>query len=294
METIRRKLILLFGGFVLLGLLAVASLWISHEKREGISIGAKGTEGEILAEILAQHIENTLEIPVYRKCQVEGTLILFEALKSKDIDLYVEYTGTALTAILGQEIKGANRDEIYRRVKKGLKKWDVEVLKPLGFENKYALIMEKERAKELGIKTFSDLGGKDLNICLDQEFCSRVEFSLLKDKYQVPMHTLKMMDHMLVYLTLEKKGCDLINGYSTDGFCRGLLLLEDDLSLFPSYEAVPIVRKEILEKYEGLHEILSGLKGAITEEMMQEMNYKLEKKGESVYDIAKAFIHQRL
>ncbi len=294
MDSIRRKLLLLLGGVVLLAFFAIGTLWLNREMREGIAIGGKGSEGEILSEILAQRIERDLRIPVKRKCQLDGTFILFQALRGKQIDLYVEYTGTALTAILGKETKKKSRKEIYNEVQKGLSKWDITTLSPLGFQNRYALMMDVEVAKEYGISTLSDLAlkGGELKVGFDQEFCGREEFKILKDQYRIPFHHLKMMDHVLLYLSLSRKGCDLINGYSTDGFCCGLKLLEDNLELFPSYEAVPIVRKEILKKYEGLEAIIGTLAGKISNEAMQKMNYEVEKNGETVYDVAKAFLRK--
>jgi len=292
MDSIRRKLLLLLGGVVLLAFFAIGALWLNREVREGITIGGKGSEGEILSEILAQLIERDLEIPVKRKCQLDGTFILFQALRGKQIDLYVEYTGTALTAILGKETTQKPAKEIYNEVQKGLSKWDIVALSPLGFQNRYALMMDVEVAKEYGISTLSDLAlkGGELKVGFDQEFCGREEFKILKDQYCIPFHHLKMMDHVLLYLSLNRKGCDLINGYSTDGFCYGLKLLEDNLELFPSYEAVPIVRKEILQKYEGLEVVIGTLAGKISNEAMQEMNYEVEKNGETVYNVAKTFL----
>lgn len=294
MDSIRRKLLLLLGGIVLLAFFAIGTLWLNRELKEGIAIGGKGSEGEILSEILAQLIERDLRIPVKRKCQLDGTFILFQALRGKQIDLYVEYTGTALTAILGKETKKKSRKEIYNEVQKGLSKWDIATLSPLGFQNRYALMMDVEVAKEYGISTLSDLAlkGGELKVGFDQEFCGREEFKILKDQYHIPFHHLKMMDHVLLYLSLNRKGCDLINGYSTDGFCCGLKLLEDNLELFPFYEAVPIVRKEILKKYEGLEAVIGTLAGKISNEAMQEMNYEVEKNGETVYDVAKTFLRK--
>jgi glycine betaine/choline ABC-type transport system substrate-binding protein len=292
MDSIRRKLLLLLGGVALLVFFAIGTLWLNREIRGGIVIGGKGSEGEILSEILAQLIEKDLGIPVKRKCQLESTFILFQALRGKQIDLYVEYTGTALTAILGKEVAQKSKKEIYNEVQEELAKWNIATLSPLGFQNRYALMMDVEVAKEYEISTLSDLAlrGSELKVAFDQEFCGREEFEILKNQYNISFHHLKMMDHVLLYLSLNRGGCDLINGYSTDGFCRGLKLLEDDLEFFPSYEAVPIVRKEVLEKYEGLEAVIETLAGKISNEVMQEMNYEVEKNGEAVYNVEETFL----
>ena len=130
MEIIRRKLLYLLGGVVLLFLLAIGLFWAHLREKEGIAIGKKGSEGEILSEIIAQLIEHDLRIPVKRECQVEGTLILFEALKANQIDLYVEYTGTALTALLRRKIEGKSPSDIFDEVKKGLHAFDIIAFLP--------------------------------------------------------------------------------------------------------------------------------------------------------------------
>ena len=292
METIRRKLFLLLGGILVVTLFAFASLWFRWDGKHKIAVGGKAGEGEILSEILAQHIENTLGIPVKRKCRLDGTFILFQALKDRQIDLYVEYTGTALTAILGENVRGLSRVGVYEAVKEGLMKWDIQTLSPLGFESKYALMMDPIVADTYGIQTLSDLAlkGSSLTVRFDPEFCAREEFQILKNEYLVPLENLKMMDHVLLYLALGRKSCDLIDGYSTDGFCKGLRLLEDDQERFPAYEAVPIARKEILEKIDGLEKALAMLSGKISSEAMQEMNYQVEKNGETAYTVAETFL----
>lgn len=294
MNSIRRKLLLLLESIALFAFFVIGSLWMNKEMSEGIVIGGKGSEGEILSEILAQLIEKDLGIPVKRKYLLDGTFILFQALRGKQIDLYVEYTGTALTAILGKETAQKSKKRIYNEVQEGLEKWDISTLSPLGFQNRYALMMDVEVAKEYGISTLSDLvlKGSELKVGFDQEFCGREEFGILKDQYRIPFHHLKMMDHVLLYLSLNRKGCDLINGYSTDGFCCGLKLLEDDLELFPSYEAVPIIRKDILQKHEGLEAVIGTLAGKISNEAMQEMNYEVEKNGKTVYSVAETFLRK--
>ena len=116
---------LLLGGVALLVFFAIGTLWLNREIRGGIVIGGKGSEGEILSEILAQLIEKDLGIPVKRKCQLESTFILFQALRGKQIDLYVEYTGTALTAILGKEVAQKSKKEFYNEVQEELAKWNI-------------------------------------------------------------------------------------------------------------------------------------------------------------------------
>ena len=292
MKTIRQKLLVLLGLMCALAILGLVAMQYLHGEKEGIVVGGKGTEGEILSEIIAQHIENELEIPVTRKCRIDGTHVLFEALKTKQIDLYVEYSGTILTAILGKPFQKKPLEKELEEIEHGLAKWDIARLSPLGFQNRYAIMMNEEAAKKLQIQTLTDLSrnGDGLSVHFDQEFCSREEFNILKNGYNISLNQLKMMDHVLLYLTLNQRGCDVINGYSTDSFASQLKILDDDLDLFPSYVALPIIRKDALKKYDGIQEIIEMLSGKISNAKMQQMNHEVEKKGEIVYDVARKFL----
>lgn len=294
--TITRRLLFLSLGFLCVFGSAAASFFWKDKREEGITIGAKGGEGEILGEIIVQLIESHLPIKVHRKFHFDGTSIIFHALCTNQVDLYVEYTGTALSAILREKSKGKSKGEILDRLNTVfLKKYDLIWLDSLGFENAYALMMEPEVASQFKIATLSDLGKvmKDnpiLKIGLDQEFFGRDEIKLLKENYGMDFSHVKLMDHLLLYLSLNRKGCDVINGYTTDGFCQDLLILEDDQKVFPSYEAIPLVRREILEKHPQLRGVLGKLKNMISQKEMAQMNYAMEKKGASVYDVAHNFL----
>ena len=294
MEMIRKKLFILLTTAFLLAAISAIALTLGREKRAEIVVGGKGVEGEILAEIIVQHLEKRLSLPARKNGRIDGTFIIFEALKGGEIDLYVEYTGTALSAILGERREKRTRSEVYSAVKEGLSKWGLETLLPLGFQNQYVLLMQPETAEREQIKALSDLliKGSHLKVCFDQEFCGREEFDALKNLYHLSFPQLQMMDHILLYLTLEKEGCDLINGYSTDGRSRNFLMLVDDQEEFPAYEAVPIVRRELLERYPDLEEVLNQLAGKISEEAMQEMNYQVEVKGESIPAVARRFLER--
>src|SRR6266699_317791 len=123
-----------------------------------ITIGSKFfTEQVVLAELLAQHIEARTGIPVIRKTNLGGTLLVHKALLAGELDLYVEYTGTALTAVLNETPQGSAAD-VYNRVKKlYAEKFHLEVTEPLGFENNFAMVIRGEDAQNLHLQKISDI-----------------------------------------------------------------------------------------------------------------------------------------
>lgn len=297
MTTIARRLCLLFLWFLFLSSAAVVSFLTHHHFSKAIIVGAKNcTEGQILSEIIAQLIEHEMEISVQRNFSLDGTFIAFNALKTKDIDVYVEYTGSAYTGILQKDAIGKKREEIFVELQEVfLKKHGIVWMNPLGFQNAYALMVKDSTSKKYGIKTLSDLQkvvekNREIRLGFDPEFYGRKEAQILEKQYKIPFQKLKLMDHTFLYMTLYREGIDVINGYSTDGLAEGLVILEDDRELFPNYDAIPIVHVETLKKFPQLKEILNKLTGLFSCEEVQRMNYAVEKKGESIYIVSNAFL----
>lgn len=297
MTTIARRLWLLLFGVLLFVSLAVFSFWSHHHFAFAITVGAKNcTESQILSEIIAQLIENEMNISVQRNFSLDGTFITFNALKTKDIDLYVEYTGSAYSGILQKNVVGQKREDVLSELKETfLKDHDILWMEPLGFQNAYALMVDRFTSEKYGINTLSDLAramreSKELSLGLDPEFYGRKEAKILETLYKIPLQKIKLMDHTLLYLTLYQGGINVINGYSTDGLAEGLVILDDDQGFFPCYDAIPIVHVETLKKFPQLKEILNKLGGLFLLEEVQEMNYAVEKKGESIYNVAHTFL----
>lgn len=297
MTSIARRLWLLFLGVLFLTTSAVVSFLAHHSFSSTITIGAKNcTEGQILSEVIAQLIEHEMEIPVQRNFSLDGTFIAFNALKTKDIDAYVEYTGSAYTGILQKDAIGKRSEEVFAELQEVfLKEHGIVWMTPLGFQNTYALMLKSSTSKKYGITTLSDLKKvmkqhRDLRLGFDPEFYGRKEAQILEKQYKIPLQKLKLMDHTLLYMTLYRDGIDVINGYSTDGLAEGLVILEDDQEHFPSYDAIPIVHIEVLKKFPQLEGILNKLGGLFSCEEVQKMNYDVEKKGETVYNVAHAFL----
>ena len=265
----------------------------------GIVIGSKNfTEQAILGELLAQQIENRTGLPVERRFYLAGTYICQQSLLAGRIDMYVEYTGTALTAVLKEKASG-DSSGVYARVKQQYAdKFGLEVMRPLGFNNSFAMVIRTEDAKRLGIQTLSEAAryAPQWRLGVGYEFMERPDgYDGLAKTYGLhfaaPPRT---MDLGLLYRALEAKEVDMIAASATDGLIAALNLtvLEDDRHYFPPYEAVPIVLQETLAKYPAVKTALEELAGKISEQDMREMNYKVDGQHQDIQAVAAEFLRR--
>ncbi len=267
---------------------------------KSVSIGSKHfTEQEILAEIMAVLIEENSDITVVRRFNLGGTMVCFNALKTGELDLYAEYTGTGLVNIL--KMKAVNDpDKVYRTVKDIFaEKYDLAWLKPFGFNNTYTLTMRKADAEASGIRKISDLiPYKDkLLPGFDAEFMQRPDgYPGLRKHYGFEFGKKpRQMDPGLMYKALQEKGVDIIDGFSTDGRipAYNFVTLLDDKNFFPPYYATPLVRNETLSIYPELKEILNRLSGRISTEEIRKLNYMVDKEEKRPSAVAKEFLKSR-
>ena len=248
-----------------------------------ITIGSKFfTEQVILAELLAQHIEARTGIHVERKTNLGGTLLCQKALESGQLDLYVEYTGTALTAVLN-EAPGGDSKTVYERVKKGyLDRFNLEVTEPLGFENTFAMVVRGSDAQQLHLNTISDMIplASHWRVGVGYEFLERPDgFPGWTQRYGLHFDSQpSVMDLGLIYRALVDKKVDIVAGNSTDGLIDALHLvaLADDRHYFPPYDAVPIVRRDTLAKFPQLRSALAELANKISAEDMRHLNAEVD------------------
>src|SRR5437868_12276026 len=205
-----------------------------------LKIGSKFfTEQVVLAELLAQHIEARLGIAVERKSNLGGTLLCHKALLSGDLDLYVEYTGTALTAVLN-ELPSRDSHDVYERVRQGYaQRFHLEVTEPLGFENTFAMVVRGDDAQRLHLRTTSDLQAyaPKMRAGFGYEFLERPDgFRGWSQLYGLRFASApSVMDLGLIYRALVDKKVDIVAGNSTDGLIDALHLfpLVDDKHYFP-------------------------------------------------------------
>jgi len=287
-------------SLALLLLLTLALTGCGGAGRPRLVVGAKNfTEQTVLAELLAQYLESKLGIEVERRMNLGGTLICHEAVKSDQIDLYVEYTGTALTAVLHED-SSSDPVEVRRRVKEGYaKQFGLEVTEPLGFDNSFAIVIRGDDAQKLKVRTLSEAAGPatQWRAGFGYEFMERPDgFPGLARTYGLKFaESPRLMDLGLLYRALEEKQVDVVAGSATDGViaARGFVVLEDDKHYFPPYEAVPVVNRGALERYPVLREILSALGGKITAEEMRRLNYALDGDHRDVKDVVHDFLVAR-
>lgn len=259
---------------------------------QNISIGSKThPESRLLGEIMAQTIEQNTDLKVTRRFGLGGTLICFEALKTGEVDIYVEYTGTVLKAILKETYKDQSAKELYEHITEEMDKQHNLLVGPsLGFSNSYVLIAPKR----LELKNISDLQGRtDLKLGFSNEFVKREDgFLGLNKFYNLQLPTPRGMEHGLAYKALAEGKIDVTDAYSTDGRLMeyDFQPLQDDQEFFPDYSAFPLIRKATLEQHPEVIEALNRLDAILTEEKMQELNHRYEIDKESVGVVAYDFL----
>lgn len=248
-----------------------------------ITIGSKFfTEQVLLAELLAQHIEARTGIPVERKTNLGGTLLVHKALLAGELDLYVEYTGTALTAVLNETPSG-DSSAVYARVNSlYAERFLLEVTEPLGFENTFAMVIRGDDARRFHLRTMSDLVpiAPKWRVGVGYEFLERPDgFRGWSERYGLHFADKpRVMDLGLIYRALVDHQVDIVAGNSTDGLIEslGLVALQDDKHYFPPYDAVPIVRQSTLARFPQLRGALAELAGKISASDIRRLNYAVE------------------
>jgi len=261
-----------------------------------IVVGSKNfTEQIVLAELLAQQIEARTSLKVEKRLNLGGTLLAQQALVSGEIDLYPEYTGTALTGVLGEQPSG-DAAEVYRRVKEGYAgRFGLEVGPPLGFSNTFAMVVRGEDAARWKLRRISDVAARapEWRLGCGYEFKERPDgYAGWVKHYGLRFREApRVMDLGLLYRALEEKQVDIVAGNSTDGVISALnlVVLADDRGYFPPYQAVPILRKATLDRYPELRGVLDSLAGKITEEEMRRMNYAVDGQQRNVREVVAEF-----
>ncbi|HXE75291.1 MAG TPA: glycine betaine ABC transporter substrate-binding protein [Candidatus Xenobia bacterium] len=282
----------------LLPFVALVACTPGRESR--LIIGSKNfSEQVVLAELLAQHLENRTGLEVERRFYLGGTYICQQALLADRMDLYVEYTGTALTAIL-KEPPQSSSAAVYARVRdQYARRFNLEVTEPLGFDNTFAIVVRGEDARRLGLRTISDAAryAPQWRAGFGYEFMERPDgYAGLAQTYGLGFAAPpRIMDLGLLYRALLEKQVDLVAGNSTDGLIAALdlVVLEDDRRYFPPYEAVPIVRRETLARHPQVRTALAELAGIISDAEMRELNYAVDGERRDVKEVVREFLQSK-
>lgn len=265
-----------------------------------IVIGSKNfTESFILGELIAQQIEAHTTLKVERRFYLAGTYICQQAMLAGRIDVYPEYTGTALTAILKQGIS-RDKQEVYQRVKSEYEqRFGLTLGPPLGFNDTFAMEIRGEEARRLNVRTLSEAA----------QFAPRwkagfgYEFMERPDGYRGLVATYglhfaeqpRIMDLGLLARALKDHQIDFAGGNATDGLIPALDLvaLEDDRHYFPPYEAVPMIREQTVQQHLEVAKTLADLGGQISDAEMQQMNYAVDGQHREVRDVVHEFLRSK-
>ena len=281
-------------------LAAVAgSVGFGPARANTIVVGSKNfTEQLVLGELLAQTLERR-GINVTRRLNLGGTFICDRAIRSGDIDAYVEYTGTALAAILKQPVE-KNPDGALTSLRNAYGRSGLSVLAPLGFNNTFAMLVRRADADTLGLDTIDDLHRVEAQWRpgFGYEFAERADgYAGLLKTYELRFTTPpRVMELNLVYRALATRQVDVIAGDATSGLIKALdlTMLRDNRIYFPPYYAVPIVRTSVLLARPELRQALDDLAGRISENDMRSMNASVDVEHRDVAATVKDFLQAKL
>jgi osmoprotectant transport system substrate-binding protein len=264
-----------------------------------IVVGSKNfSEQLVLGEIMAQQLERRLGQRVERKLNLGGTLLAHEALVNGEIDLYPEYTGTALTTILKLPLP-SDRAGVFAQVRSTYeKRWRLEWIAPLGFDNSFAIVIHGDEARRSHFGRLSEAARRPAPWAMGAgyEFLQRPDgFNGLVKAYGLKIKgQVKTMDLGLLYRALDQRQVDMIAASATDGMLSVLdvTVLQDDRHYFPPYEAAAVVRADSLASRRGMREALEELSGKVTNDTMRKLNYEVDGKHRALADVAKEFLNR--
>jgi glycine betaine/choline ABC-type transport system substrate-binding protein len=271
----------------------------SQNQPRTVKVASKNfTEQLILSELMAQLIEAKTDFSVERRFNLGGTMICHGALVNGEIDLYAEYTGTGLTAILEHPVI-SDPGEAFRYVANAYhERFGVRWLKPFGFNNTYAITVRAADAKRHGWTRISDLIGvaPRLRAGFTAEFSERPDgYPGLRQIYGMQFGEVRDLDPSLMYEAVAKGEVDVVCAFATDGriVSYNLKPLEDDRRFFPPYHAAPVIREEIFKELPEVSEALSVLEGLLDNEAMQRLNFEVDGKKQSPARVVKAFLRSQ-
>ena len=287
------KLLLSAGTIFGLLILTGHSVASARTDQHRIVVGSKNfMENKLLAEMFAQLIEAHTSLQVERRLGLAGTQVCFEALLTGALDIYPEYTGTALVSILKHEPTGDPRQTLNAVRSEFLQRWELWWLSPLGFENAYALAVPRALATQHSLRTISDLAeiASSLTAGFGYEFIERPDgLPGLQTRYGLTFQAVQAMQQTLKYQAAAGGDIDVLDVYTTDGrlAAHDFVILEDDRRFFPPYEAAALVRGQTLTQFPEVGTTLALLTNAFDAQTMRRLNYRLQEGGEAVEVVAR-------
>ncbi|RSK05924.1 ABC transporter permease/substrate-binding protein [Streptococcus sp. A12] len=298
----KAKLRTIFAAFAVmvigLGVSYTPSLLAKPEKENLVIAGKLGPEPEILANMYKILIEENTDMTVTVKPNFGKTTFLYEALKKGDIAIYPEFTGTVTESLLKPAPQvGHDPGAVYQAARDGIKRQDdLALLKPMAYQNTYAVAVPKKIAQEYGLKTISDLKKVEgqLKAGFTLEFNDREDGNKGLQKVYGLNLQVSTMEPALRYQAIQSGDIQITDAYSTDAELAryDLVVLEDDKQLFPPYQGAPLMKTALLEKHPELEAVLNKLAGKITADQMSQMNYQVGVEGKSASQVARDFLIQ--
>lgn len=289
--------------FLTVSILTTISFSMNHlnysKERHLVIAGKLGPEPEILMNMYKILIEENSDISIEVKPNFGKTSFLYEALKSGEIDIYPEFTGTIISSLLQKPLQVSNDpQEVFEIAKEKIYEQDkLVLLSPMKYQNTYAIAVTDEFSKKYNIEKISDLKKVEsfAKAGFSLEFNDREDgVKGLKSIYGLNL-SISTLEPSLRYSAIQNGDIQIIEVYSTDSEIKqyGLKLLKDDKKLFPPYQGAPLIKEETLKKYPEIETILNQLAGKITEEEMAEMNYKVKIENHSAFDVAKMYLERK-
>lgn len=298
----KAKLRTIFAAFAVmvigLGASYTPSLLPKPEKENLVIAGKLGPEPEILANMYKILIEENTDMTVTVKANFGKTTFLYEALKKGDIDIYPEFSGTVTESLLQSSPQiGHDPEKVYEVARDGIANQDqLAFLKPMAYQNTYAVAVPKKIAQEYGLKTISDLKKVEgqLKAGFTLEFNDREDGNKGLQKVYGLNLQVSTMEPALRYQAIQSGDIQITDAYSTDAELAryDLVVLEDDKQLFPPYQGAPLMKEALLKKHPELEMVLNKLAGKITESQMSQLNYQVGVEGKSAEEVAREFLVQ--
>lgn len=294
-RTLQKGVLALTAG-ILVVLFTVTAFQGAGNSKETITIGGKDyTEQFIVVHLMADMIEDRTDLSVIRKDNLGGTQVAFNALKSENIDLYLEYTGTIYGDTLGYS-PNSDMVEVYETSKNDLKElFDIDALTQFNYNNTYVLSVKPETAERYNLAKISDLKNvsDELTIGSTLEFLNREDGIIgLQKHYGFTFGNQIGINGANKYLAIDSGETDITDAFSTDGLLKkfGLVMLDDDMNFFPPYYAVPILRSGLLVEHPEIEGVLNELGEVLTNEIMIDLNYRVDELQQQPRRVAHDFL----
>lgn len=293
-----KKLIISLTIIVIVLLLVIIAPLLAQKGEKVTLAGKLGSEPSVITNMYKILIEKETDDTVEVKDGMGKTSFLFNALKSDDIDGYLEFTGTVLGELTKEDLKSKQEDKVYQQAKDSLeKKYDMTMLKPMKYNNTYALAVKRDFAKKHNIKTIGDLNkvSDQIKPGFTLEFNDRSDgYPAVKKAYHLNISNPKTMEPKLRYQAIKSGDINLIDAYSTDAELKqyDMVVLKDDKHVFPPYQGAPMFKEKYLKEHPEIKKPLNQLANKISDEDMQQMNYDVTVKKKDPYQVAKDYLER--